>query len=84
MTTAIVTAKGQVVIPSKIRHRLKIKAGTRFCVAEKGDKIIFQPLTEDYFERMSGVLDTKGRLTKAILGEREKEKRTEDKKWSRS
>lgn len=83
MTTTVVTAKGQVVIPSKIRHRLKIKTGTRFCVVEKGDKIIFQPLTEDYFERMSGVLDTKGRLTKAILEEREKEKRLEDKKWSR-
>ena len=84
MTTTIVTTKGQIVIPSKIRRRLNIKRGTKLCIAEKGDQIILQPLTSDYFEKMAGVLTTKGKLTKAILGERAKEKELEDKKWSRS
>lgn len=84
MTTTIVTSKGQIVIPSKIRRRLNIKRGTKLCIVEKGDQLILQPLTEDYFEKMAGILNTKGKLTKAILEERAKEKKLEEKKWSRS
>ena len=84
MTTTIVTSKGQIVIPSKIRRRLNIKKGTKLCIVEKGDQLILQPLTEDYFEKMAGILNTKGKLTKAILEERIKEKELEEKKWSRS
>ena len=79
MTTAIVTSKGQIVIPSKIRRRLNIKKGTKLCIVEKGDQLILQPLTEDYFEKMAGILNTKGKLTKAILEERTKEKELEEK-----
>ena len=81
MTTTVVTAKGQIVIPSRIRRRLNIKRGTKLCVVEKGDQIILQPLTGDYFEKMAGILNTKGKLTKAILEERTKEKELEGKKW---
>jgi len=84
MTTTIVTSKGQIVIPSKIRRRLNIKRGTKLCIVEKGEQIVLQPLTGDYFEKMAGVLNTKGKLTKALLEERAKEKGAEDKKWSKS
>lgn len=84
MFTTVVTAKGQIVIPSKIRRRLNIKRGTKLYIEEKEDQIILQPLTDEYFENMAGILKTKGKLTKAILKERAKEKGLEDKKWSRS
>lgn len=84
MTTTVVTTKGQIVIPSKIRRRFNIKRGTKFCVLEKGSQIVLQPLTEEYFERMAGILNTKGKLSKALLEERTKEKEIEEKKWSRS
>lgn len=84
MITAIVTSKGQVVIPSKIRRRYNIKGGTKLCILEQGDQILLQPLTNEYFEKMAGVLNTKGKLTKALLGERKREKEWEDKKWSKS
>lgn len=84
MTTTVVTTKGQIVIPSKIRQSLHIKKGTKLCIAEKSGQIILQPLTDEYFEKMAGILPTKGKLTKAILEERAKEKELEDKKWSRS
>lgn len=82
METTVVTTKGQIVIPSKIRSRHKIKKGTKLCIIEKGDQIILQPLTEEYFEKMAGILNTKGKLTKALLEERQKE--LEEKKWQRS
>ena len=69
MIMATVTAKGQIVIPSKIRQRLKIKKGTKMCIVEKGDQIILQPLTGEYFEKMAGILNTKGKLTKSPYSE---------------
>ena len=84
MTTTVATSKGQIVIPSKIRRRHNIKSGTKLSIIEKGDQIILQPLTEDYFEKMAGVLNTKGKLAKTVLNERAKEKAMEEKKWSKS
>jgi AbrB family looped-hinge helix DNA binding protein len=78
MTYAAITTKGQVVIPSSIRKHLNIKKGTRFCVVESGGKIIFQPLTKDYFSRVAGILKTGGALTRDLLAERKKEKERED------
>ena len=84
MTTTIVTTKGQIVIPSKIRRRHNLRCGTKLCILEKGDQIVLQPLTSDYFEKMAGILNTKGKLTKALLDERKTDKAAEDKKWSSS
>jgi len=77
MTTTIVTVKGQIVIPSKIRHRLKIKRGTKLYIEERGNELILKPITPEYFERIAGVLPTKGKLSKALLEERRKDKERE-------
>jgi len=77
MTTTIVTTKGQIVIPSKIRHRLKIKRGTKLYIEERGNELILKPVTPEYFERIAGVLPTKGKLSKALLQERTKDKERE-------
>lgn len=66
MLDAVVTAKGQIVIPSKIRRRLNIKKGTRLSIIERGNEIVLRPLTEDYFESMAGVLKAKGGSLKGI------------------
>lgn len=77
MTTTIVTTKGQIVIPSKIRHRLKIKKGTKLYIEERDNELILKPVTPEYFERIAGVLPTKGKLSKALLEERAKDKERE-------
>lgn len=68
--TTVVTTKGQVVIPSKIRRRLNIKKGTKLYIEERGELIILKPITEAYFEKLAGILPTKGRLSKALLQDR--------------
>jgi AbrB family looped-hinge helix DNA binding protein len=77
MTTTVVTTKGQIVIPSKIRHRLKIKKGTKLYIEERGNELILKPVTPEYFEKIAGILPTKGKLSKAILKERLKDKEGE-------
>jgi AbrB family looped-hinge helix DNA binding protein len=78
MTTTVVTTKGQIVIPSKIRQRLKIKKGTKLYIEERGNELILKPVTPEYFEKIAGVLPTKGKLSKALLEERLKDKKGED------
>jgi AbrB family looped-hinge helix DNA binding protein len=77
MTTTVVTTKGQIVIPSKIRQRLKIKRGTKLYIEERENELILKPVTPEYFEKIAGVLPTKGKLSKAILKERLKDKEGE-------
>jgi AbrB family looped-hinge helix DNA binding protein len=77
MPTTIVTTKGQIVIPSKIRRRLNIKKGTTLHIEERGDELILKPITPAYFERIAGVLPTKGKLSKALLNERARDRERE-------
>jgi AbrB family looped-hinge helix DNA binding protein len=77
MTTTVVTTKGQIVIPSKIRRKLNIKRGTKLYIEEKGEELIIKPVTPAYFERIAGVLQTKGKLSKALLEERLKDRERE-------
>ena len=74
METGVVTVKGQVVIPSKIRHRHKIKKGTRVCFVEKGDEIVLMPVTDEYIDKMKGSLRTKGSALKELRGEKKAER----------
>jgi AbrB family looped-hinge helix DNA binding protein len=77
MTTTIVTTKGQIVIPSKIRRRLNIKRGTKLYIEERGDELVLKAVTPAYFEKIAGVLQTKGKLSKALLEERAADKERE-------
>jgi len=80
MNTFAVTIKGQIVIPAKIRKKMGIKRGTKICFVDRGDEIILKPLTREYFENMAGVLKTGGKLSKALLEERAKDKIAEEKR----
>jgi AbrB family looped-hinge helix DNA binding protein len=77
MTTTVVTTKGQIVIPSRIRRKLNIKKGTRLYVEERDQEIVFKPVNAQYFEKISGALSTKGKLTRALLEERARDKKKE-------
>lgn len=77
MTTTTVTSKGQIVIPSKIRQRLNIKKGTKLYIEQRGDELIFKTVTPEYFAKIAGILRTKGKLSKALIKERSKDKERE-------
>jgi len=77
MTTTVVTTKGQIVIPSKIRRRLNIKRGTKLYIEERGNELTLKPVTAEYFEKIAGILQTKGKLSKRLIEERAKDKERE-------
>jgi AbrB family looped-hinge helix DNA binding protein len=77
MVTTVVTTKGQVVIPARIRKKLNIKKGTRLYIEEKGDEVVLRPVTPAYLDKIAGVLQTEGRLSKSLLRERARDRKRE-------
>lgn len=75
METGVVTTKGQVVIPSKIRHKHKIKKGTRICFIEKHGEIVLKPVTDDCIDNLKGSLGTQGAALKRLVEERGRERK---------
>jgi AbrB family looped-hinge helix DNA binding protein len=78
MPLSNITSKGQIVIPAKIRKKLKISAGTKIHIEEKDDELILRPITPEYLDKIAGILKTKGKLSKALLKERAKDKEMEN------
>lgn len=55
--SATFTSKGQLVIPAELRRKHKIEAGTKVRILEdQFGRIVLQPLTEDYVDRVMGLL----------------------------
>ena len=74
MEKAVVTVKGQVVIPSRLRRKFGIKKGTQVSLFERDGEIVIKPITDDYIRSMAGITGTKGRLLKALKEEKAKER----------
>jgi AbrB family looped-hinge helix DNA binding protein len=74
MDTSVVTIKGQIVVPVKIRRKFGIKKGTRVAFIEQDNKIIIQPLDKNYFENMAGILGTGGKVLKSLNEDKKKER----------
>ena len=74
MDKSVVTVKGQVVIPSRLRRKFGIKKGTQVYVYDRNGEIIIKPITDEYIHSMAGITGTKGRLLKALKEEKEKER----------
>jgi AbrB family looped-hinge helix DNA binding protein len=74
MDKAVVTVKGQVVIPSRLRRKFGIKKGTQVSLFERDGEIVIKPITDEYIRGMAGITGTKGRLLKALKEEKAKER----------
>lgn len=74
MDRSVVTVKGQIVIPSKLRRKFGIKKGTQVYVYERDGEITIKPITDDYIRNMAGMAGTKGKLLKALMVEKTKER----------
>ena len=78
MEAAYVTTKGQLVIPAKIRRKLGIKRGTKVYFVERGNEVLFQPVTKEYIRGMRGVFKSTSSLT-----ERARDKEREETKFKK-
>lgn len=80
METAYVTSKGQLVVPARLRRRYGIKPGTKVCFVERGNEILFQPVTKEYIRSVCGMLKSTTSVTEELLRERTRDKEREEAK----
>ncbi len=73
--TSVVTTKGQLVIPARLRRRFGIKKGTMVTFTEDDGRIIIQPVTREFIRGLRGSLKGK-RSALAALREERKHDRT--------
>jgi hypothetical protein len=59
---------------------MNIKKGSKLYVEEEGGKIVIKLMNNEYFNNLAGVLPTKGKLTKALVEERTKEREKESRR----
>jgi AbrB family looped-hinge helix DNA binding protein len=74
MERSIVTVKGQVVIPARLRKKYGIKKGTQVSLYERKGEIVIRPITDEYIRAMAGMAGTKGKLLKALKEEKSRER----------
>ena len=70
---ATLSGKGQIVIPAKIRRKLRLGEGAKLNVREKGGEITLRPLSGDPIEDSFGCLAGGPSLVEALLEMRKEE-----------
>jgi len=72
--TSVVTTKGQLVIPARLRRRFGIKKGTMVTFKEDDGRIILQPVTREFIRGLRGSLRGEPSAFAALLEERKRER----------
>ena len=72
--TSVVTSKGQLVIPARLRRRFGIRKGTRISFLEDGERMILQPVTPQFIRGLRGSLRGKPSALDLLFEERRKER----------
>ena len=72
--TSVVTTKGQLVIPARLRRRFGIKKGTTISFLEEGGRIIVQPVTRQFIRGLRGSLKGEPSALAVLLTERKQER----------
>jgi AbrB family looped-hinge helix DNA binding protein len=72
--TSVVTTKGQLVIPARLRRRFGIKKGTTISFLEEGGRIVLQPVTRQFIRGLRGSLKREPSALDLLLKERKQER----------
>jgi AbrB family looped-hinge helix DNA binding protein len=72
--TSVVTTKGQLVIPARLRKRFGIKKGTLVSFVEENGHIVMQPVTREFISGLRGSLKSGPSALDVLMEERKRER----------
>ncbi len=72
--TSVVTSKGQLVIPARLRRRFGIKRGTLIAFTEDDGRMVMQPVTREFVRSLRGSLKGDSSALKVLVEERRRER----------
>ena len=55
--TTVMTSRGQIVIPERVRQDFGLTVGTQFVVFIAGDTIVLKPLTPEMFPDVTAIMN---------------------------
>ena len=79
METSVLSTKGQLLIPKRIRNKYGIKSGVKVVFEETDKGVLITPMNEQYFQSFAGILKG-GNLKEDMRKMKEEEKELEDRK----
>lgn len=80
METSILTSKGQLLIPKRLRNKYGIKSGVKVIFEETDNGVVIRPMNAQYFKSFVGILKSTGNLQQEIREMKEEEKKIEERK----
>ncbi len=80
METSVLTTKGQLLIPKRLRNKYGIKSGVKVVFEETPKGVLITPMNEQYFKSFAGILKGTGNLKDDMKQMKEEEKHLEEKK----
>lgn len=82
METSILTVKGQLLIPKRIRNKYGIKSGVKVIFEETANGLVIRPMNEDYFNSFRGIIKSTGDIKETMKEMKDEEKKLEDRKFN--
>ena len=70
----VVSSKGQLVIPARLRKRYGIRKGTVVSFLEYGHRLILQPVTDEFIRSLRGSLKGKPSALDYLMEERKRDR----------
>ena len=80
METSILTSKGQLPIPQRIRNKYGIHSGVKVIFEVATNGVIMRAMNADYFKSFIGILNSDGNLKADMKKAKEEEKKLEERK----
>jgi AbrB family looped-hinge helix DNA binding protein len=80
METSILSTKGQLLIPKRIRNKYGIKSGVKVAFIETSEGVILKPMDAAYFESFAGLYKNSLPATQEYLKSKKEELKLEENK----
>lgn len=78
MGKSVLTSKGQLLIPKRLRNKYDIKPGTKVQFEEIKGGLLIRPINEQYFRSFRGMLSSTGKLRKEMKTFKAEEKKNDE------